>query len=78
MATVSKHVVPSPSGGWALKNAGSSRASKTFDTQAEAVKHGRDVAKKDGAELYIHGRDGTIKNKNSYGRDPMPPREKKR
>ena len=78
MATVSKHVVPSPSGGWALKNAGSSRASKTFDTQAEAVKHGRDAARKDGAELYIHGRDGTIKHKNSYGRDPLPPRDKKR
>lgn len=77
MAKVSKHVVPSPSGGWAVKNSGSSRASKTFGTQAEAVKYGRDVAKKGGSELYVHGRDGTIKNKNSYGRDPMPPRDKK-
>ncbi|SEM04032.1 hypothetical protein SAMN05518845_11542 [Variovorax sp. YR750] len=77
MAKVSKHVVPSPSGGWAVKNSGSSRASKTFGTQAEAVRYGRDAAKKGGLELYVHGRDGTIKNKNSYGRDPMPPRDKK-
>ena len=78
MAKVSKHVVPSPSGGWAVKNSGASLASKVFDTQADAVKYGRDAARKDGAELYVHGRDGTIKNKNSYGRDPMPPRDKKR
>ena len=73
----SKHVVPSPSGGWAVKNSGATRASKTFDTQQQAISYGRDAAKRASAELYIHGRDGTIKNKNSYGRDPMPPRDKK-
>jgi len=77
MSKPSKHVVPSPSSGWAVKNSGSSRASKTFDTQAEAIKYGRDTAKKQGTELYIHGKDGTIKNKNSYGNDPYPPKDKK-
>lgn len=74
----SKHVVPNPKGGWAVKNSGAARASKTFDTQAEAIKYGRNAARKDSAELYVHGRDGTIKNKNSYGNDPFPPRDKKR
>lgn len=73
----SKHVVPSPSGGWAVRNSGATRASRTFDTQAAAVKYGREVAKKTHAELYVHGKDGTIKGKNSYGRDPFPPRDKK-
>lgn len=77
MSKPSKHVVPSPSGGWAVKNSGAVRASKTFDTQQQAVGYGREAAKKSGTELYIHGRDGTIKDKRSYGNDPMPPRDKK-
>ena len=77
MAKVSKHVVPSPAGGWAVKNSGATRASKTFDTQAQAIEYGRTAAKKTQSELYIHGRDGTIKNKNSYGNDPLPPKDKK-
>ena len=58
MSKPSKHVVPSPSGGWAVKNSGSVRASKTFDTQQQAVGYGQEAAKKSGTELYIHGRDG--------------------
>ena len=63
MARNSKHVVPSPSGGWAVKSSGAARASRTFSTQAEAVKYGREAAKKSQSELYVHGRDGTIKGK---------------
>jgi hypothetical protein len=73
----SKHVVPSGTGGWAVKNSGATRASRTFETQQQAVTYGRDAAKKVGTELYIHGRDGTIKDKRSYGNDPMPPRDKR-
>jgi Uncharacterized protein conserved in bacteria (DUF2188) len=77
MGKVSKHVVPNPSGGWSVRSSGASRASKVFGTQAQAIDYGRDVAKKTGSELYIHGRDGTIKNKNSYGNDPMPPKDRR-
>ena len=77
MSKPSKHVVPSSSGGWVVKNSGAVRASKSFDTQQQAVDYGRSAAKKVGTELYIHGRDGTIKDKLSYGNDPMPPRDKK-
>lgn len=77
MTKTSKHVVPQPTGGWAVKNSGATRASRTFDTQADAIKYGRNVAKQERSELYIHGRDGTIKNKNSYGNDPLPPKDKK-
>lgn len=77
MSKASKHVVPNPSGGWSVKNSGATRASRTFDTQQQAVTYARDAARKVGTELYVHGRDGTIKNKNSYGNDPMPPKDKK-
>ena len=77
MPKTSKHVVPSPGGGWAVKNSGATRASRTFGTQADAIAYGRTAAKKEQSELYVHGRDGTIKNKNSYGNDPFPPKDRK-
>ena len=77
MNKTSKHVVPTPAGGWAVKNSGATRASRTFDTQSEAVEYGRTAAKKTHSELYVHGNDGTIRNKASYGRDPFPPKDKK-
>lgn len=66
MKKASNHVTPNLSGGWLVRKRGSSRASRNFDTQAEAVSYGRALAKKEGTELYIHGRDGSIKNKTSY------------
>jgi hypothetical protein len=35
------------------------------------------VAKKNQSEVVIHGRDGKIRDKDSYGNDPHPPRDKK-
>ena len=77
MTKASKHVVPTGTGGWAVKNSGATRASRTFETQQQAVTYAKDAAKKVGTELYIHGRDGTIKDKRSYGNDPMSPRDKR-
>jgi len=77
MSKPSKHVVPGTTGGWAVKNSGSVRASKVFATQADAVVYARDAAKRAKTELFVHGRDGTIKERNTYMHDPMPPRDKK-
>lgn len=68
----SQHVVPSPNGGWAVRSAGALRASRTFVTQSEAVRYGRKVAQNSLAVLYVHGRDGTVVERNSYGHDPFP------
>ena len=77
--TVSKkpdvHVVKHPRG-WAAKRAGAKRASKVFDTQKAAAEYAHEVAKKDGVERVIHGRDGRIRDKDSYGNDPNPPKDK--
>lgn len=67
MIKTSKHVVPSYRGGWAVRSAGSVKASKKFETQAEAVKYGQSIARKAQTELYIHRKDGTIKDKRNYG-----------
>jgi hypothetical protein len=69
-----QHVMPSPKGGWSVRATGAARASKTFPTQDAAIRHGRNLAKKDGGELYIHRSDGTIRERNSYGSDPHPPK----
>ena len=76
MSKTSMYVSPKIAGGWGVKKSNSFRSIKNFDTQQKAVEFARVAAKKVGAELYIHGRDGTIKDKRSYGNDPMPPRDK--
>lgn len=77
MAKKSNHVVPSKkSGGWAVKKAGSSKASKAFTTKAGAVKYAKKLSRKERSELYIHKKDGSIQNRNSYGNDPFPPRDR--
>lgn len=68
-----QHVIPSDSG-WKVKTAGSSRATKTCKTQKEAILVATQIAKNQKTELFIHGRDGRIREKNSYGKDLFPPR----
>lgn len=72
-----QHVVKNSSGGWAVKKGGSSKATKVYKTQKEAIDHGREIAKNQKAEFYIHGQDGRIRQKDSYGKDPEPPKDKK-
>lgn len=77
MSKQSQHVVKNSKGGWSVKSSGSSKARKNFDTQEKAINYGRKVAKNQKSELYIHGRDGKIRDKDSYRNDPNPPKDKK-
>ncbi len=70
----SKHVVPNSQGGWSVRSAGAARAARTFPTQGEAMEYGKTLAKASNSELYIHRKDGTIRDKRSYGNDPYPPK----
>ncbi|GJE69781.1 hypothetical protein CHKEEEPN_1311 [Methylorubrum podarium] len=74
MAKKGQHVVPAIRGGWAVRRTGSARASKTFPTQDAAIAYARDKARQEHGELYIHRADGTIRDRNSYGNDPHPPK----
>lgn len=73
MSKRGQHVVPNGEK-WSVRRAGSSRASGTYSTQREAVERAKDIARAQKTELYIHGRDGRIRERNSYGGDPHPPK----
>lgn len=73
MAKDNIHVVPRD-GEWAWRREGSVRVSGTARTQAGATDAARDAARRDGVELFIHGRDGQIRARDSYGNDPYPPK----
>lgn len=68
-----QHIVPN-CGKWSVRGAGNSKRTATFDTQREAIDHGKSIARNQGSELLIHGRNGKIRDRNSYGNDPFPPR----
>jgi len=74
----SQHVVPNLKGGWSVRSEGALRAMKSFDTQADAVSWARSKSRKAGSSLVVHGRDGTIRSRDSYARDPYPPRDNHR
>ncbi len=71
------HVVPHPDGGWATKKEGAERVGSRHPTQEEAIKRAREQAKRERVEVVIHRRDGTIRDSDSYGNDPNPPKDKK-
>lgn len=70
------HVVQRGSG-WGTLREGSDRATQVFDTQAQAIQSGRQMARQEQGELLIHGQDGRIRARDSYGNDPCPPRDRK-
>lgn len=69
-----EHVTKRDDGKWQVKGEGNKRASAITNTQAEAIVIARDLAMKNKSELLIHGKDGKIREKNSYGNDPFPPK----
>lgn len=73
MANKSQHVVPHQNG-WAVKGAGNSRATTVQPTQQKAIDAAKTIAKNQQAEVVIHGRNGQIRAKDSYGKDPFPPK----
>ena len=73
MRKASQHVVPRD-GKWAVRRTGAKKARRVFDTQSEAIATGRELARKEHTELYIHGKDGKIRQRSSYGEDPFPPK----
>lgn len=73
MSKRNQHVVPH-SDGWAVRGAGASRATETFDRKSDAINRAREIAQHQHTELVIHGRDGQIQTKDSHGNDPFPPK----
>jgi uncharacterized protein YdaT len=73
MAKRNQHVVPLGNG-WAVKKEGSNSFTVITDNQRDAIKVAREIAKTNKSELIVHGKDGKIREKNSYGEDSHPPK----
>ena len=71
MAKRNQHVVRHKDG-WAVRGAGSQRATSVHPTQRAAAEAAREIARTQRTELFIHGRDGQIRERDSYGNDPRP------
>ncbi|WP_420992021.1 DUF2188 domain-containing protein [Cupriavidus sp. 30B13] len=63
------HVVPHGTG-WDVIQEGARNANSHHDTQDAAIAAGTLDAQREQVELLIHGRDGQIRSRNSYGHDP--------
>jgi len=68
-----QHVVPHGNE-WAVRGENNSKATKIVETQNEAIRIARDIAINKKSELIVHGTDGKIREKNSYGKDNFPPK----
>lgn len=69
-----QHVTLHPDGGWQVKGEGNSRATARTSTQQEAIDIARPIARNQGTELVIHRPNGQIRDKDSHGKDPFPPK----
>ena len=68
-----QHVVPND-GKWAVKGEGNSKNTVVTNTQSEAIEIAKEIAKNQGSEMFIHNRQGQIRERNTYGDDPFPPK----
>ncbi len=69
-----QHVTPHRDGGWQVKGVGNRKATVRTKTQSDAINIATDIAKNKQSEVVIHRRNGQIRDKNSYGNDPFPPK----
>jgi hypothetical protein len=70
------HVVPNGNG-WQVREAGRQTPVSNHRTQGAASDAGRRVAQRNEGELVIHRPNGRIRNSNSFGNDPNPPKDTK-
>lgn len=71
-----QHVVPRD-GVWAVLGEGNSRDTSHHDTQAEAIDAARSIAINQQSDVVVHRPNGRIRDRDSYGNDPCPPKDEK-
>ncbi|MEG2235201.1 MAG: DUF2188 domain-containing protein [Clostridia bacterium] len=71
----SRHVTKRPDGSWQVIAPNAERASYIADTQKEAIDRAKEICTNIGGEMFIHGVDGKIRERNTYNaNDAFPPR----
>lgn len=68
-----QHVVPKGSQ-WAVKGEGNQRNTAICSTQKEAINIAREISRNQKSELFIHSRNGQIRERDTHGNDPCPPK----
>jgi hypothetical protein len=69
-----QHVVKQEDG-WAVRGEGNSRyIARAMKTQEEARQLAEQIARNKGSDVIIHRPNGQIRNRNSYGNNPFPPK----
>ena len=55
---------------WAVKEEGAAAPAAVFKTQGEAWEKAKAIARRERSEAVLHGKDGRIRERNTYGHDP--------
>lgn len=53
-----------------VRRSGAARATALFETEVEATEKAREIARREGGVLYVHGRDGLIRARTSFENEP--------
>ena len=75
MSKKNYHSVPSGTN-WAVKKEGVEKPLSVHRTQAIAESKVHQLAKKNEVEAVYHNKLGQIKDKDSFGNDPVPPKDR--
>jgi uncharacterized protein YdaT len=70
---INQHIVKRTNG-WAVVGEGNGRDTSIHPTQYDAIERARKIALNQKSDVVIHGEDGNIRGKSSFGNIPIPPR----
>lgn len=76
MTNLNQHVVPH-NNDWAVRGEGNQKVTSIHRTQQEAIESARNIAINNRSEVVIHRPNGTIRDRDSFGHDPNPSRDRK-
>lgn len=76
MSKKNQHVSRGINGKWAVRDSGSDKANKVFETKDEAIKFARTIARDAHTGVFIHAQDGRIVERTHYDSKSSSPRDK--
>lgn len=71
MTAKGQHVVPS-GGEWSVRRSGARKATAIYATEAEAIERATAIARKEHGIIYIHDRNGHIRERRTCNKSPHP------
>lgn len=57
-------------GQWSIEAEGEGDIGRSFPTKRDAISAARDLAEQNRSELFVHGENGEILDRSSFGNDP--------